>query len=219
MKMIKTVSSFCQKLEGEFDRIPFQRKQDLALLADYFQKKFAVGETPRAVVICTHNSRRSHFGQIWLAVAADYFGLPSVETFSGGTEATAFNQRAVASLRRIGFEITSENDETANPTYLLKWKSDMTPYAAFSKKYDDPENPSKAFAAIPVCSEADAGCPVIFGADFRLALPYDDPKAFDGTDIEAEKYDERAAQIGREMLYCMSLVKTDDTDDGGRTLH
>ena len=57
-----------------------------------------------------------------------------------------------------------------------------------------------------VCSEADEGCPIVPGADFRLALPFDDPKAFDGTPQETQMYWERARQIGLEMLYVMKKV-------------
>lgn len=207
MELFDPILSFCEELKTEFSLIPRKRQKELAALATYFQKKYESGETPQAIVICTHNSRRSHLGQIWISVAADYFGLPKIETFSGGTEATAFNPRAVAAMRRIGFDITSKNIESENPTYSLKWKKEMLPYTAFSKKYDDVSNPESHFAAIMVCSQADEGCPVVIGTDFRLSLPYDDPKAFDGTDLESEKYDERAHQIGREMLFCMSLVK------------
>ena len=44
-------------------------------------------------------------------------------------------------------------------------------------------------------------CPIVAGADFRIALPFEDPKAFDDTPLESEKYTERCRQIGREMLY------------------
>lgn len=57
-----------------------------------------------------------------------------------------------------------------------------------------------------VCSSADKGCPIVFGCDFRLSLPYDDPKDFDDTDLEEEKYDERVRQIGREFLFSLSQV-------------
>ena len=207
MKLFDSIQDYCRKLESEFKLIPPKRQKELAALSDYFQKKFESGETPRAIVICTHNSRRSHLGQIWLSTGADYFDLPKIETFSGGTEATAFNPRAVAAMQRIGFEINSDNLDATNPTYLLRWKDEMSPYPAFSKKYDDEPNPQSNFAAIMVCTEADAGCPVVLGTDFRLPLPYDDPKAFDGTDLESEKYEERAQQIGKEMLFCLSLIK------------
>jgi arsenate reductase len=36
---------------------------------------------------------------------------------------------------------------------------------------------------------------------------YEDPKAFDDTEIESEKYDERSMQIASEMLYVFSQIK------------
>ena len=83
----------------------------------------------------------------------------------------------------------------------------MAPYLAFSKCYDDAPNPSEDFAAIMVCTSADEGCPLVAGCDFRLALPFDDPKAFDDTPLAAAKYEERCREIGREILYVFSEIK------------
>jgi arsenate reductase (thioredoxin) len=201
------INDYCQELEKEFDLIPAERKEKLLSLRQYIAQKFKEQQTPKLVVICTHNSRRSHIGQIWLAVAADYYQLPDIQTFSGGTEATAFNIRAVEAFRRIGFSIKTDDKNATNPIYSLSWKNKMAPYLAFSKKYEDAPNPSEQFAAIMVCSEADAGCPFVFGCDFRLSLPFEDPKAFDETDLETEKYDERVRQIGRELFFVLSGVK------------
>jgi hypothetical protein len=57
------------------------------------------------------------------------------------------------------------------------------------------------------CSSADKNCPVVRGAAERVSLPYDDPKIADGTAEEAATYDDRCAQIAREMLYAFSLVE------------
>jgi arsenate reductase len=57
------------------------------------------------------------------------------------------------------------------------------------------------------CSHADENCPVVFGAEERFPIKYEDPKEYDGTDIEAEKYLERFEQIGIEMIYTFSKVK------------
>ncbi len=78
---------------------------------------------------------------------------------------------------------------------------------AFSKKYDDPFNHNHDFAAVMTCSHADENCPLVSGAVKRMALTYDDPKDFDGTDLESAKYAERVRQIGREILYAFSQVK------------
>lgn len=205
--LLEEISIYCKNLESEFALIPNNRKKYLSALSLYFSDKFQRNETPQVTVICTHNSRRSHIGQIWLSVGAHYYGLPTIQTFSGGTEATAFNPRAVAALKKIGFDISQTKFESpTNPIYEVKWANNQAPYQAFSKKYNTPPNPSKAFGAIMVCTEADKGCPFVIGADFRLALPFDDPKAFDDTPLESEKYLERCQQIGRELLFAMSQV-------------
>ena len=51
------------------------------------------------------------------------------------------------------------------------------------------------------CSHADENCPFIPGAEKRISLPYEDPKASDNTADEAKIYDERSIQIATEMKY------------------
>jgi arsenate reductase len=46
------------------------------------------------------------------------------------------------------------------------------------------------------------------GATKRIALTYDDPKEFDGTAQEAAKYAERVHQIGRDLFFAFSQVKS-----------
>lgn len=60
--------------------------------------------------------------------------------------------------------------------------------------------------AVITCSEAEEACPVVFGAATRYTIPYDDPRAFDGTPEEEGRYAERRRQIAREMLYLFSDV-------------
>jgi protein-tyrosine-phosphatase len=205
--LLPMLTMACQQFESEVIKIPGPRKVSLLQLSDYLQKKYFSGDIPKIISICTHNSRRSHILQLWLAVAAEYYHQPSIFTFSGGTEATAFNSRAVAALRRIGFQIEDSQIVSDNPIYNIRWKAEMSPYQAFSKKYTAPPNPKKDFAAIMVCTQADEACPTVMGAEFRLALPYDDPKNFDDTPHESEKYDERVRQIGREILFAFSQIK------------
>lgn len=204
--LLSPLLSYCQQLREEFAIISDTRKAELQRLAEYIQKKKLISQVAKINVICTHNSRRSHLGQLWLQVSADYLQVTDIQTFSGGTEATALNPRVVKALRSIGFRIETEDENAVNPHYQISWSREQQPYIAFSKKYSTAPNPTTDFAAIMVCTEADAGCPIINGADFRLPLPYDDPKAFDDTDMEEEKYLERCRQIGREMLYVMNQI-------------
>ena len=112
---------------------------------------------------------------------------------------------AAATLRRAGFAIEPPRDG-GNPVYEVRYEPDMEPLRAFSKVYDAPPNPRSGFAAIMTCSSADTACPIVAGADERIAIPSDDPKEADGTEREAEVYDERCRQIAREMLYVFSVV-------------
>ena len=200
------LENYCQNFESEFHFISENRKKQLEELAQYISQKQKNNQPTRLNVICTHNSRRSHIGQLWLAAAALFYKKNTIHTFSGGTEATAFNHRSVAALRRAGFEIVAADSNVENPIYFSTFGFSHTPTKMFSKKYDHAENPQKEFAAIMVCSDADEGCPVILGAENRFAMTFDDPKHFDDTDLESEKYDERVRQIGREMFYVMSKV-------------
>src|SRR5690606_25567344 len=93
---------YLTEASNRFNMIPNDRKSELAKVADYVRERLSKSEPAKLTFICTHNSRRSHLSQIWAHVAAEYYGLVGVETFSGGTEATAFNPRAVAAMQRCG---------------------------------------------------------------------------------------------------------------------
>jgi arsenate reductase (thioredoxin) len=200
------VNKNIQALTNEFDQIPEERKKALKKLALFVESKVKAGEKAELTFICTHNSRRSHISQIWAQTAAAYYGVGNVICYSGGTEATAFNPRAVKAMEDAGFKITKTSDGN-NPVYEVRFADDAAPVKAFSKKYDADGNPKSGYGAVMTCSQADQNCPVVAGATVRIAIPYDDPKAFDGTAQEAAKYKERVQQIGREILYTFSLIK------------
>lgn len=181
-----------------------ERLSQLAPLSAYVLKRVRAQQPVHLNYICTHNSRRSHLGQVWGKVAATHFGIPKVTTFSGGTEATEFNSRAVAALERDGFVI--QNPGGNNAHYKLSLGPSLEPLVCFSKTYDDPVNRSEDFAAVMTCTHADQHCPAVLGAA-RISLPYEDPKAADGTPDEAARYSERSAQIGREMLAAFKSVR------------
>lgn len=206
-QLFPKLESYCKELEHNFNSISEERKGELQSLSKYLTSKWGKNETPKVIVICTHNSRRSHLGQLWLAVGAEYFNLPAIETFSGGTEATAFHPNAISTLQRVGFKIDTTQADLKNPAYEITWADTMNSYTAISSKFDTAPNPTKDFAAIMVCSEADKGCPFVPGSDFRLSLPFEDPKTFDGTDLQDAKYDERSLQIGTELFYALSQIK------------
>jgi arsenate reductase len=189
------------------DLLPKERQMILGELTRFVQNGIDRNETVLLNFICTHNSRRSHLAQLWAQTAAYYYGIPGVECFSGGTEATAFNPRAVTAMREVGFDIRTTR-EGENPVYEVKYATDAPGVITFSKKYDDAFNPANDFAAVMTCSHADENCPLVIGARARIAIMYNDPKEFDGTPFEAAKYRERVLQIGAEMFYAFSQVNT-----------
>jgi len=195
-----------QKLINEFSLIPKERKPVINNLTNFIKQKSNAGERIKLNFICTHNSRRSHISQLWAQTAAHYYGIANVETYSGGTEATAFNPKAVKAMKEAGFDITVKKDG-ANPEYEGCYAHEVPGLTLFSKTYDDPFNPNNDFAAIMTCSHADENCPLVIGASKRIALTYNDPKDFDGTSQEEEKYKGRVHEIGREILYAFSQVK------------
>ena len=216
--MVPSLTTYIEGLLKELDALPPARKNRLERLATYLRA--SEPGVPQLVFVCTHNSRRSQIAQVWAAVAAAYYGI-DLRTYSGGTETTAFNPRAVAALRRAGFTIDDAPGE--NPHYRVTYADRLPALACWSKTYDDPANPVRDFAAIMTCAEADADCPFIPGAALRLSLTYEDPKEADGTEQEAARYDERVRQIGTEVFYAMRSAKAEpppgDEDRYPRTLY
>jgi arsenate reductase len=187
--------------------IPDERATQLGALAGYVAAKSTAGEPVRLTFICTHNSRRSQLAQIWASTAAHLFSVAGVETYSGGTAATACNPRTVAALRRAGFRIAVLG-HGANPLYEVRSGHGIEPIRAFSKVYDESPNPRDGFVAVMTCSSADQACPVVAGADARFSIPYDDPKSGDGTEREAATYDASCREIAREMLFLAAQAST-----------
>lgn len=190
----------------DFTTISDERKEILQPLVDFIQAKADANEDIRLNLICTHNSRRSHLAQIWAQAAALNYDIPKVTCYSSGTEATAMYPKVVETLTQAGFKIQILASGS-NPVYSVKYAENEHPVIAFSKTYYDDFNPEGGFAAIMTCSQADGGCPFISGAEKRIAITYDDPKAFDGTAQQAEKYSERSIQIATEMFYVFSNIK------------
>lgn len=183
-----------------------ERKEILQPLIVYIQDKVNSNEEIRLNFICTHNSRRSHLSQIWAQTMAFHFRIKNVFCYSGGTEATAMFPKVGETLSKQGFQI-QKLAENSNPVYTVKFDENQHPIICFSKVYFDDFNPKSKFGAIMTCTTADEGCPMVFGAEARFPIKYDDPKAFDGTELMNEKYAERSIQIASEMYYVFSQLK------------
>lgn len=186
-----------------------ERQKELQPIIDYIEKSLLKHQVVNLNFICTHNSRRSQFSQVWAKVAANHFEIP-LNSFSGGVEITACNERTIASLKRFGFqvELKVNAEGVKNPIYSITYPNNknFTPIECFSKLFDDKVNPTENFAAIMTCSHADENCPFIAGAEERIPMRFNDPKAYDDTELEAVKYDERSIEIASELFYVFGKV-------------
>lgn len=183
-----------------------ERKIILQPLIDFIQEKLSHQQQIRLNFICTHNSRRSHLSQIWAQTAAAYFNIENVFCYSGGTEATALFPMVAKTIEQNGFQIKRLSTES-NSVYAIKYSDNEHPIIGFSKTFDDDFNPKSGFAAILTCSQADGDCPFIAGAEKRIPIPFEDPKVFDNTAQQTEKYLERSIEIATELFYVFSQIK------------
>ena len=190
--------------EVDTTEVPADRISALTPLVEFIQSQVNQQKPVTLLFICTHNSRRSVLGQFWAQAMAHQRGL-DIQTFSGGTEVTACNERTIAALIRAGVRVEGDTSQ-ANPHYQAFYDLDCPPLILYSKLFDAPELPQSDFVAVMTCASADEGCPFIPGALARLPIRYEDPKVFDDTPREADAYDECCAQIAAEMKFVFSSL-------------
>ena len=186
--------------------ISTERKAILQPLMDFIQSKVSSHQEIRINFICTHNSRRSHLSQVWAQTLAYHFNIKNVFCYSGGTESTALFPIVAETLQNSGFQIKTIS-KNENPIYSIKYADNQHPIIGFSKRLDDDFNPKSEFVAIMTCDSANEACPFVSGAEKRIPITFEDPKVFDNTPQQAEKYKERSLQIATELFYIFSQIK------------
>tara|TARA_R110002072_G_scaffold23949_1_gene81858 strand:+ start:39827 stop:40459 length:633 start_codon:yes stop_codon:yes gene_type:complete len=189
------------------ETISNERKDSLNPLIEFIQAKLDSNQEIRINFICTHNSRRSHLSQVWAQTLAHIFKIKNVSCYSGGTENTALFPMVAKTLENSGFEVKTLSSGK-NPVYSIKYAENEHPIIGFSKKMDDSFNPKSNFAAVMTCDSANEACPFVPGAEKRIPITYEDPKIFDNTPQQAEKYNERSLQIATELFYIFSQVNS-----------
>lgn len=212
-RLLPAVATHLDALTTSFDRIDAEHLAAGGKLADWIVENYQPGKRLGILFVCTGNSRRSILGATMGNLAADYWGLPEIRCYSGGTAPSAFNPRTVATLRAIGIDIQPTGEEAEpggegapNPMYLIRWGEEAGKAAPametveFSKHYRNESNPQSGFAAVMVCTQADEECPLVRGASRRISMPYLDPKAYDDSEYEIVKYADRRDDFGRLML-------------------
>lgn len=201
------ISKWLQSIETEYLKNPTDRHTEyIDKLADWIYQKQSKGDIANLNFICTHNSRRSQFAQTMCKVVQAWMNIHFTESFSGGTEVTACNQRTVDALKRIGLTVSVIDKN--NPIYTVTDNQFDIRIDLWSKLFDDEKNPNKQFAAIMTCDHADENCPFIPGAETRIPLTYVDPKYADDTDEEASAYDHTCKIIATDMIRLFRRVQS-----------
>lgn len=185
--------------------IDSNRIQLLDTIAIYLTKELRLNNKTNLNFICTHNSRRSQLAQVWSSYAANFYKLNTINNFSGGVEITSFYRNTVKTLQEVGFNFQLIEFSHQNPIYNITYKNCLNRILGFSKLYDD-ENNLKPFIAITTCNNIDENYLYIPDAIKRFHLPFIDPKCFDSTLYQSEKYLEVNKQIAGEVHYIFKKV-------------
>jgi arsenate reductase (thioredoxin) len=199
--MFHTIQAIINQID--FSLISEDRKELLTELSTFIQNKKDKKQEIHLNFICTHNSRRSQFSQVWAQVASSIYNIP-IHSYSAGMETTACNERTIESLKGFGFQISKGRG--SNPVYKINFNVKDDSLLLYSKTLDEPTNPKSNFAAIMTCDHADETCPIVTGCEARIPIRYLDPKKFDDSPLEKTMYDYRSFEIATEMCYVFSKI-------------
>ena len=81
------------------------RKDKLIEIAQVIKRNHEQQNIVKIIFICTHNSRRSQFSQVWAYISSLYFKLDFLEFYSGGTEVDSVNLNVINALINSGLKI------------------------------------------------------------------------------------------------------------------
>lgn len=207
MTKIKTLSTVTFFEEAKENTIITNERESLLFdIADTIVDEYTDRDKLNINFICTHNSRRSQIAQVWAFVASEYFGLPNMYIYSGGTETTSFHRNTVRTLQKVGFDFNVIDFSHQNPKYLISYKETKKSILGFSKTFDDHNN-QFPYIAVTTCDDANEKCPFIPDAIAKFHLPFGDPKHADNTPSTNEVYLNTNQQIAAEIFIIFEEVK------------
>ncbi len=132
---------------------------------------------PKILVICTGNSARSQMAE---GLFRHHLG-DRYEIYSAGTKPTRVRPEAIAAMREIGLDISSQRSKSVDEFLGQEFRYIIT-----------------------VCDSAKETCPVFPGKATRLHWSFEDPAAATGSDDERQAAfrkvrDQIAARIREEF--------------------
>ena len=158
-----------------------------------YQINSSIIESRNIVFICTHNSRRSQYCEVWGNVFSILYN-EKLTLYSAGTVSTNVYPEVINSFSRAGLETKSNNTIVFN----------NTPIKLDSKTLD--EIGAKKFISLITCSDAEKSCPIDKRSIKNIQFFHRDPKAFDDTPQEIEAYDSICFIIAKQLNYIIKRI-------------
>ncbi|GIV26625.1 MAG: arsenate reductase [Bacteroidia bacterium] len=183
-----------------------ERLEKLNRLRDYIVSKISNQQEVNLLFICVQNSRRSHLAQVLAQDAASRFQINNIYCYSGGVEVTRVHSNTIKTLQSLGYLIQQKTDGE-NPIYECVFNKNKSSVLLYSKNFEEITSKLSQFAAVMVCSETETNCPYVPGAEMKILLPYDDPKAADNSTNPLLEYIRVAKQIQEEMEIIFQNVR------------
>ncbi len=187
-------------LDLKIDEIQNERLKIIDKIGKSMNQNIMNGSFPNILFVCSHNSRRSQFAEIWSNTMNCIF-KKKIKILSAGIFKTAVHYQVINVIRDTGFKIRKKGNN-----YYLKYSNNYKEIKIYSKKIDD-INTNSSLIVINTCSDADINCPSVPNTLERFLLSYEDPKISDNTKFEKKKYQETCKKIASEIFYLFSNIK------------
>ncbi|MDG1841515.1 MAG: hypothetical protein P8I93_04115 [Crocinitomicaceae bacterium] len=199
------IQLFCSEITSSYSYIPSSRLVLLDGIVLEINKLRDNKKDLNFLFVCTHNSRRSQFANVWAEIAAAFYNLNSIKSYSCGTERSIVSENTIQAFEDLGLQI--KDHPNINNAFLAFYGKELC-IDVFSKKYSDASISKENTIAMMTCSDADKNCPIIPYAKNKVSLNFKDPKRFDNTSSFKTEYQKTAKEIAREIFYIFSKLKS-----------
>jgi hypothetical protein len=204
-KLYPILNEYVRDFPDEFRKIPEERRYRLNEMVYYLEDQRKQKAPTQITFISTNEATVSQMAQAWSKAAAYYFGFTDFQPYSGGLNPDLISENTIIALEKAGF-IVYKSDVGGLSVYRIKYSYNLDPIIAFPKKISHTKNPGDNFMAVILDGNADLNINNIEGTYNRLFLEYEDPKGYEGSEIEKDKFNESCKNVAVEMFYVFSQL-------------